>query len=185
MWLCVLSDPQGLNSPLWQQQASRPLSASARLCGSEVPPARADATFKVTMVPGDGVGPELMTAVKEVFKVLFTMMETESPVSFWHNKIHDELKSWQYTEKRFEYRDLNSSLTFMFDILFFSTFNLCVYGWYTAICIKIPISFVHTGRRRPCGIRGVSSERGTEHGQRGEAGASVNLDEEQQSGHEG
>ncbi|KAI3370341.1 hypothetical protein L3Q82_025109, partial [Scortum barcoo] len=32
------------------------------------PPARADATFKVTMVPGDGVGPELMTAVKEVFK---------------------------------------------------------------------------------------------------------------------
>lgn len=29
----------------------------------------ADATFTVTVVPGDGVGPELMTAVKEVFKV--------------------------------------------------------------------------------------------------------------------
>ncbi|MGH0187740.1 UNVERIFIED_CONTAM: hypothetical protein FKN15_026272, partial [Acipenser sinensis] len=29
---------------------------------------RADVQFKVTMVPGDGVGPELMTAVKEVFK---------------------------------------------------------------------------------------------------------------------
>lgn len=94
LWLCVLSHPQGLNSPLWQQQASRPLSASARLCGSEVPPARADATFKVTMVPGDGVGPELMTAVKEVFKVHFSMVEMESPVSFWHHKIHDELKSW-------------------------------------------------------------------------------------------
>lgn len=52
--------------------ASRPLSVSAALCGPETPPARADATFKVTMVPGDGVGPELMTAVKEVFKVHFT-----------------------------------------------------------------------------------------------------------------
>lgn len=60
---------QGLSSPRWQQLASRPLSLSAGLCGSEAPPARADATFKVTMVPGDGVGPELMTAVKEVFKV--------------------------------------------------------------------------------------------------------------------
>lgn len=49
--------------------ASRPLSVSAGLCSPETPPARADATFKVTMVPGDGVGPELMTAVKEVFKV--------------------------------------------------------------------------------------------------------------------
>lgn len=42
---------------------------SAALHGAEVPPARADAIFKVTMVPGDGVGPELMTAVKDVFKV--------------------------------------------------------------------------------------------------------------------
>ncbi|KAG2466372.1 IDH3B dehydrogenase, partial [Polypterus senegalus] len=30
--------------------------------------ARADGVFKVTMIPGDGVGPELMTSVKEVFK---------------------------------------------------------------------------------------------------------------------
>ena len=50
----------------------RPLSVSAGLCAPETSPARADATFKVTMVPGDGVGPELMTAVKEVFKVFFT-----------------------------------------------------------------------------------------------------------------
>lgn len=28
-----------------------------------------DGTFQVTMLPGDGVGPELMHAVKEVFKV--------------------------------------------------------------------------------------------------------------------
>ena len=61
---------QGLGGPRWQQLASRPLSLSAGLCGSETPPARADGTFKVTMVPGDGVGPELMTAVKDVFKVL-------------------------------------------------------------------------------------------------------------------
>ena len=68
---------QGLSGPRWQQLASRPLSVSAGLCGPEAPPARADATFKVTMVPGDGVGPELMTAVKEVFKVSFIRMELE------------------------------------------------------------------------------------------------------------
>lgn len=67
--LCILSHPQGLSGPRWQQLASRPLSLSSGLCGSESPPARADSTFKVTMVPGDGVGPELMTAVKDVFKV--------------------------------------------------------------------------------------------------------------------
>lgn len=61
--------PQGLSGPRWQQLASRPLSVTTALCSPEAPPARADATFKVTMVPGDGVGPELMTAVKEVFKV--------------------------------------------------------------------------------------------------------------------
>lgn len=60
--------------------ASRQLSVSAALCGAEVPPARADATFKVTMVPGDGVGPELMTAVKDVFKVRFTVMDSDSPL---------------------------------------------------------------------------------------------------------
>uniref|UniRef100_A0A3P9H9F1 Isocitrate dehydrogenase [NAD] subunit, mitochondrial n=1 Tax=Oryzias latipes TaxID=8090 RepID=A0A3P9H9F1_ORYLA len=52
----------------WQQLASRQLSLSPGLCGSESPLARADAIFKVTMIPGDGVGPELMTAVKDVFK---------------------------------------------------------------------------------------------------------------------
>lgn len=59
--------------------ASRQLSVSAALRGAEVPPARADAIFKVTMVPGDGVGPELMTAVKDVFKVCFTVTDCESP----------------------------------------------------------------------------------------------------------
>ncbi|XP_041748024.1 isocitrate dehydrogenase [NAD] subunit beta, mitochondrial isoform X3 [Coregonus clupeaformis] len=63
--------------PRWQQLASRPLSMTACLGGPEVPPARADATFKVTMVPGDGVGPELMTAVKEVFKAADVPVEFE------------------------------------------------------------------------------------------------------------
>lgn len=31
--------------------------------------AKPEGTFQVTMLPGDGVGPELMHAVKEVFKV--------------------------------------------------------------------------------------------------------------------
>ncbi|XP_061688682.1 isocitrate dehydrogenase [NAD] subunit beta, mitochondrial isoform X5 [Syngnathoides biaculeatus] len=58
----------GLSGLQWQQAVSRALSISAVRFGSEAPPARADATFKVTMVPGDGVGPELMSAVKDVFK---------------------------------------------------------------------------------------------------------------------
>lgn len=61
--------------------ASRQLSVSAALRGAEVPPARADAIFKVTMVPGDGVGPELMTAVKDVFKVCYAVTDCESPLS--------------------------------------------------------------------------------------------------------
>lgn len=77
-----LFHPQGLSGPRWQQLASRPLSVTAGLCGPEAPPARADATFKVTMVPGDGVGPELMTAVKDVFKVHITMMEMVPSLSF-------------------------------------------------------------------------------------------------------
>uniref|UniRef100_A0A8C6Q260 Isocitrate dehydrogenase [NAD] subunit, mitochondrial n=1 Tax=Nothobranchius furzeri TaxID=105023 RepID=A0A8C6Q260_NOTFU len=59
---------KGLGGSRWPQLVSRPLSVSAGLCSSENPPPRADSTFKVTMVPGDGVGPELMMAVKDVFK---------------------------------------------------------------------------------------------------------------------
>lgn len=73
---------QDLGVPRWQQLASRPLSVSAGLCNSKSPMARADGTFKVTMVPGDGVGPELMTAVKDVFKVLVARTETEYLVPF-------------------------------------------------------------------------------------------------------
>ena len=62
--------PRVWGGPRWQQMPLRPLSVSAGLCGPEKSPARADATFKVTMVAGDGVGPELMLAVKDVFKVL-------------------------------------------------------------------------------------------------------------------
>lgn len=66
-----ICDPQGLGGPRWQQLASRQFGVSAGLCGPDGPPTRADATFNVTMIPGDGVGPELMTAVKDVFKVFF------------------------------------------------------------------------------------------------------------------
>uniref|UniRef100_A0AAY4E4T3 Isocitrate dehydrogenase [NAD] subunit, mitochondrial n=2 Tax=Denticeps clupeoides TaxID=299321 RepID=A0AAY4E4T3_9TELE len=54
--------------PRFQPLGARALSLTAAQSSAEAPPARADSTFKVTMVPGDGVGPELMTAVKEVFK---------------------------------------------------------------------------------------------------------------------
>lgn len=67
MFIAALQD---LGVPRWQQLASRPLCVSAGLYSSETPPACTDGTFKVTMIPGDGVGPELMTAVKDVFKVL-------------------------------------------------------------------------------------------------------------------
>lgn len=55
---------------------------SAGLCSPETPPARADGTFKVTMLPGDGVGPELMTAVKDVFKVLVKRTKMEYLLPF-------------------------------------------------------------------------------------------------------
>lgn len=61
--------PQGLTGAAVKPLCVRSLSLSANQNASETPPARADSTFKVTMVPGDGVGPELMMAVKEVFKV--------------------------------------------------------------------------------------------------------------------
>ncbi|XP_014858073.1 PREDICTED: isocitrate dehydrogenase [NAD] subunit beta, mitochondrial isoform X1 [Poecilia mexicana] len=64
----VVALAKGLGGARLHQLVSRPLSVSANLCGPETPPARADSTFKVTMIPGDGVGPELMTAVKDVFK---------------------------------------------------------------------------------------------------------------------
>ncbi|XP_018605278.1 isocitrate dehydrogenase [NAD] subunit beta, mitochondrial-like isoform X2 [Scleropages formosus] len=57
-----------LSGPWLQKLSSRSFTMSACFCTPEAPPARADSTFRVTMVPGDGVGPELMTAVKEVFK---------------------------------------------------------------------------------------------------------------------
>lgn len=69
MFFIFICDRQGLSGPRLQPLASRQFSVSAGLGGPDAPPTRADATFKVTMVPGDGVGPELMTAVKEVFKV--------------------------------------------------------------------------------------------------------------------
>ncbi|XP_041091235.1 isocitrate dehydrogenase [NAD] subunit beta, mitochondrial-like isoform X1 [Polyodon spathula] len=55
----------------WGLISSRALGTTPCLqhpTGSQGDPVRADVQFKVTMVPGDGVGPELMTAVKEVFK---------------------------------------------------------------------------------------------------------------------
>lgn len=75
--------------------ASRQLGVSAALRGTEVPPARADAIFKVTMVPGDGVGPELMTAVKDVFKVCYKVKRWEPPHPINFNTCCD----WMYDLK--------------------------------------------------------------------------------------
>uniref|UniRef100_A0A8C7ICE2 Isocitrate dehydrogenase (NAD(+)) 3 non-catalytic subunit beta n=1 Tax=Oncorhynchus kisutch TaxID=8019 RepID=A0A8C7ICE2_ONCKI len=61
----------------WQQLAARPHSMTACLGVPEAPTARADATFTVTVVSRDGVGPELMTAVKEVFKAADLPVEFE------------------------------------------------------------------------------------------------------------
>ncbi|XP_023667475.1 isocitrate dehydrogenase [NAD] subunit beta, mitochondrial isoform X1 [Paramormyrops kingsleyae] len=68
---------KGLGGPWLHQLSSRPLGVSACLHTPEAPPARADSIFKVTMLPGDGVGPELMTAVKEIFKASDVPVEFE------------------------------------------------------------------------------------------------------------
>uniref|UniRef100_A0A8C2BTG2 Isocitrate dehydrogenase [NAD] subunit beta, mitochondrial n=1 Tax=Cyprinus carpio TaxID=7962 RepID=A0A8C2BTG2_CYPCA len=67
----------GLSGARLQPLCARSLSLTSSQNVSESPPARADSTFKVTMVPGDGVGPELMTAVKEVFKAADVPVEFE------------------------------------------------------------------------------------------------------------
>lgn len=64
-----MTHQQGLTGAAIKPVCVRSLSLSTNQNALETPPARADSTFKVTMVPGDGVGPELMMAVKEVFKV--------------------------------------------------------------------------------------------------------------------
>ncbi|XP_063257371.1 isocitrate dehydrogenase [NAD] subunit beta, mitochondrial isoform X2 [Prinia subflava] len=43
-------------------------SSAALLQQAQAKPHKAEGTFQVTMLPGDGVGPELMHSVKEVFK---------------------------------------------------------------------------------------------------------------------
>ncbi|TRY88570.1 hypothetical protein DNTS_034544, partial [Danionella cerebrum] len=68
---------KGLSGCQLQPICVRPLNLTSSQGVSETPPARADSTFKVTMVPGDGVGPELMTAVKEVFKAADVPVEFE------------------------------------------------------------------------------------------------------------
>ncbi|XP_005808517.1 isocitrate dehydrogenase [NAD] subunit beta, mitochondrial isoform X1 [Xiphophorus maculatus] len=87
----ALALAKGLGGARLHQLVSRPLSVSASLCGSEAPPARADSTFKVTMIPGDGVGPELMTAVKDVFKAGDIPVEfDEFYISEVQNRASDE-----------------------------------------------------------------------------------------------
>lgn len=81
----ILLIPQGLSGARLQPLCARSLSLTGSQNVSETPPARADSTFKVTMVPGDGVGPELMTAVKEVFKVLILLNMFVCMVSPYHS----------------------------------------------------------------------------------------------------
>ncbi|XP_028660611.1 isocitrate dehydrogenase [NAD] subunit beta, mitochondrial isoform X2 [Erpetoichthys calabaricus] len=67
----VLAASKGIYAQ-WAPVLRRPFCVSASLqhqiTSNQGDAARADGVFKVTMIPGDGVGPELMTAVKEVFK---------------------------------------------------------------------------------------------------------------------
>jgi len=53
--------------PVWALGRSR--SSEWSLLSAQSENAKSEGTFQVTMLPGDGVGPELMHAVKEVFKV--------------------------------------------------------------------------------------------------------------------
>ncbi|XP_039615317.1 isocitrate dehydrogenase [NAD] subunit beta, mitochondrial isoform X1 [Polypterus senegalus] len=67
----VLAASKGIYAQ-WAPVLRRPFCVSASLqhqiTSNQGDAARADGVFKVTMIPGDGVGPELMTSVKEVFK---------------------------------------------------------------------------------------------------------------------
>uniref|UniRef100_A0A8C9SXG0 Isocitrate dehydrogenase [NAD] subunit, mitochondrial n=1 Tax=Scleropages formosus TaxID=113540 RepID=A0A8C9SXG0_SCLFO len=58
-------------------------------------------TFKVTMVPGDGVGPELMRAVREVFKAADVPVEFEEiHISEVHNMASEEKLDQLFTSVR-------------------------------------------------------------------------------------
>ncbi|KAL4630139.1 isocitrate dehydrogenase NAD subunit beta, mitochondrial-like [Arapaima gigas] len=79
----------------------RPFCVSAWLKSPETLPAHASSTFKVTMVPGDGVGPELMRAVKEVFKAADVPVEFEEiHLSEVHNMASEEKLDQLFTSMR-------------------------------------------------------------------------------------
>uniref|UniRef100_A0A5F8GR63 Isocitrate dehydrogenase [NAD] subunit, mitochondrial n=1 Tax=Monodelphis domestica TaxID=13616 RepID=A0A5F8GR63_MONDO len=66
-----VSSPQSIGS-----FHKRPLYIpSTFFCASQVDDVKVEGAFPVTMLPGDGVGPELMHAVKEVFKAASVPVE--------------------------------------------------------------------------------------------------------------
>ncbi|XP_072434729.1 isocitrate dehydrogenase [NAD] subunit beta, mitochondrial-like isoform X2 [Chiloscyllium punctatum] len=71
-------------------------SSPAQFCSTAVQ--RPDGDFKVTMIPGDGVGPELMHVVKEVFKA------AEVPVQFDEHHV-SEVQNMASDEKLDEVLD--------------------------------------------------------------------------------
>ncbi|CAI9587603.1 unnamed protein product [Staurois parvus] len=73
----------------------RPLSSSAVLlqaADSQGESGQSEGAFRVTMIPGDGVGPELMHSVKEVFKA------ADVPVEFDEHHL-SEVQNMASTEK--------------------------------------------------------------------------------------
>jgi len=66
-----------LKAPLlMSRNLSRSVVSSQQLKPSE-PEAKIDAKLKCTLIPGDGVGPELMSSVKEVFSATGVPIEFE------------------------------------------------------------------------------------------------------------
>uniref|UniRef100_A0A8C9TCP8 Isocitrate dehydrogenase [NAD] subunit, mitochondrial n=1 Tax=Scleropages formosus TaxID=113540 RepID=A0A8C9TCP8_SCLFO len=79
----------------------RPVCVSACQRTPERSSVHARNTFKVTMVPGDGVGPELMRAVREVFKAADVPVEFEEiHISEVHNMASEEKLDQLFTSVR-------------------------------------------------------------------------------------
>uniref|UniRef100_A0A8C9V0T6 Isocitrate dehydrogenase [NAD] subunit, mitochondrial n=1 Tax=Scleropages formosus TaxID=113540 RepID=A0A8C9V0T6_SCLFO len=97
----VLSLNRTLRGSWCQAPDLRPVCVSACQRTPERSSVHARNTFKVTMVPGDGVGPELMRAVREVFKAADVPVEFEEiHISEVHNMASEEKLDQLFTSVR-------------------------------------------------------------------------------------
>uniref|UniRef100_A0A8C9T8E4 Isocitrate dehydrogenase [NAD] subunit, mitochondrial n=1 Tax=Scleropages formosus TaxID=113540 RepID=A0A8C9T8E4_SCLFO len=96
--IVTLSYTHGMVIP---KQNKLPVCVSACQRTPERSSVHARNTFKVTMVPGDGVGPELMRAVREVFKAADVPVEFEEiHISEVHNMASEEKLDQLFTSVR-------------------------------------------------------------------------------------